>query len=83
MESQPELEALQETLLNDFDVIELRRRGLTVQEWWALITTHIDRMHELQLLFTASEVSAFTHARTAHVSLAHAPCLQMNPCPRR
>ena len=80
-ELHPELEALQETLLNDFDVIELRRRGLTVQEWWALITTHIDRMHELQTLFNATDVSALTHARTAHVSLAHASRRQMCPCP--
>ena len=33
-ELHPDLDALQETLLNDFDVIALRRKGLTVQAWW-------------------------------------------------
>ena len=55
-ELHPDLDALQETLLNDFDVIALRRKGLTVQAWWQLITTHINRMHELQVLFASAPV---------------------------
>ena len=49
-ELHPDLHAIQETLLRDFDVLALKRSGLTVTTWWKLITAHIDRMHEFQVV---------------------------------
>lgn len=50
-ELSPQLGALQETLLLNFDVLALKKEGLTVRAWWHLITTHLNKLHLLQTLF--------------------------------
>ena len=53
-------QAIQETLLRDFDVPALKQGGLTVHSWWELITAHIDRMHELEVLL-ATELRRYSY----------------------
>ena len=48
-ELSPQLAVYQDGLLRDFDVLALKRAGLTPRKWFDLITAHINKMHGLQL----------------------------------
>mmetsp|Transcript_36811 Transcript_36811/g.60936 ORF Transcript_36811/g.60936 Transcript_36811/m.60936 type:complete len:857 (-) Transcript_36811:264-2834(-) len=69
---QPKLHELHETLLQSFDVLALKREGLTIRLWWQLITCQINRMFALQTLYE-KELCAFEMHDEPHTYTAVLP----------
>jgi len=80
LELHPDLQDVHATLLGDFDLRTLRASGLTVETWWGLITTQINRMLELQVLF-ASSVNGSTSplGGTPEITRRSPPILRSSP----